>query len=365
MKKIVKTILTSVVVFFTTLSQVNAQAYIGSNAFLNYRIDTSEVVKYYIDENSTNNYAHTTSAYENAIRKTEQIPNTTLNFERVYNEDDALITMESVQSPKEEWIGLCTTRYSIGSNSQYYQSKGSEILMNESVVEYFKASKNHVYQVALHEFGHALGLKHQPQEEEKDTIMIPSMKLSIPGRTDFTSLDKSNIQSQYKLTHDWRNHWAKDSIRSAMHMGWVNTTEFFRPNDPITRAEFIKITNKAFNFTEVGKENFKDVNPSHWYYKDVCVALDSGYISKVQNFRPNDPITREEVASIITSITNTKDTNLDKIKKYKDYKNISTWAKSSVEGAVEKGFMGVGTTTFNPQENITRAEAVTTLIRIK
>lgn len=166
---------------------------------------------------------------------------------------------------------------------------------------------------------------------------------------------------------DWKLHWAYKEIRYAMNNRWVNTTNKFRPDDAITRAEFVKIVNKAFGFTVKNtSSSFNDVKPNDWFYNEVLIALKYGYIdSKNTNFRPNDPITREEVAAIITTIKKNKDSNLDKIKKYDDYGLISEWAKSSVEGAVEAKYMGqTSTNKFRPKDNITRAEAVVTLFRI-
>ena len=58
--------------------------------------------------------------------------------------------------------------------------------------------------------------------------------------------------------------------------------------------------------------------------------------------------------------------NYDKLNKYKDATNVSTWAKNSVEGVLEQGYMnGYSDNTFRPKNNITRAEAVVTLSRIK
>lgn len=109
---------------------------------------------------------------------------------------------------------------------------------------------------------------------------------------------------------------------------------------------------------------FGDVKSTDWYYSEIIAAADAGYISKDnKNFRPNDPITRQEVANIITSITNTKDKNLDKLDTYEDKHLVSDWAVSSVEGAIEQGFMGVGSNKFNPKKDITRGEAVVTLYR--
>lgn len=166
-------------------------------------------------------------------------------------------------------------------------------------------------------------------------------------------------------TSDWKTHWGASYIRNAMSNGWVSTSETFRPDDDITRAEFVKIVNKAFGYTEKGTLTYTDVKKEAWYYDEVAIAAKAGYISTANStFRPNDQITREEVAAIVTTIKKNKDNNLDKLSKYQDANLVSLWAKSSVEGAIEAKYMGVNVTKFNPKYNISRAEAVTTLMRV-
>ena len=61
-----------------------------------------------------------------------------------------------------------------------------------------------------------------------------------------------------------------------------------------------------------------------------------------------------------------KDDELDKLSKFPDGNKTSDWAKPYVEGAIEKGYLGGDTNgMLNPTKNITRAEAVTVLSRIK
>lgn len=163
------------------------------------------------------------------------------------------------------------------------------------------------------------------------------------------------------------DHWAESNIKQAMENGWIDTTNTFRPNDSITRAEFIKIVNRRFNFTEVEDITFTDVDKDAWYYEEVQKAVKVGYIkgNGDNTFEPNNPITREEVAVIITSIMNNKEENLEKIFWYKDYDMISFWATSFLEGAVSNGYMGVLDTHLRPKDNITRAESVVILQRVK
>lgn len=172
---------------------------------------------------------------------------------------------------------------------------------------------------------------------------------------------------EIKKQSDIIDHWAESNIKQAMEDGWIDTTNTFRPNDSITRAEFIKIVNRKFNFIEIEDITFTDVDKSAWYYQEVQKAVKAGYIKGYgdNTFKPNDKITREEVAVIITSIMNNKQENLEKIFWYKDYDMISSWATSSLEGAVENEYMGVLETYLRPKDNITRAESVVTLQRVK
>lgn len=172
---------------------------------------------------------------------------------------------------------------------------------------------------------------------------------------------------EIKKQSDIIDHWAESNIKQAMEDGWIDTTNTFRPNDSITRAEFVKIVNRKFNFTEIEDITFTDVDKSAWYYQEVQKAVKAGYIKGYgdNTFKPNDKITREEVAVIITSIMNNKQENLEKIFWYKDYNMISSWATSSLEGAVENEYMGVLETYLRPKDNITRAESVVTLQRVK
>ena len=170
-----------------------------------------------------------------------------------------------------------------------------------------------------------------------------------------------------KIPQDIKGHWAYDSIKQFIEKGYINGYEdkTFKPNNSITRAEFVKIINKVFNFTEQGKENFKDIEIGAWYYADICIGVNAGYINGYEDgtFRPNEAITREEAASIISTITNLYgNSNL----KFVDDNKIASWAKSSVYALAEAKIMtGYEDNTFRPKNKITRAEAVATLSRIE
>lgn len=170
--------------------------------------------------------------------------------------------------------------------------------------------------------------------------------------------------------NDTEGHWAEETINSFTNQGYINGYEdnTFRPNASMTRAEFVKVVNIVFGFNEKGTVTFNDVKSSDWFYDEIAIAQKAGYINgkSETTFAPQDKITRQEVAVILTNIKNNKDTNYDKINQFTDGYKTSEWAKSSVEGAIEAGYLsGDDKGLLNPTSNITRAEVVTMLSRVE
>ncbi|CEO32628.1 IdeS/Mac family cysteine endopeptidase [Paraclostridium sordellii] len=168
---------------------------------------------------------------------------------------------------------------------------------------------------------------------------------------------------------DISGHWAKKEINQFISSGYVNGYEdnTFRPDNSITRAEFVKLVNKYFGFNNRKDINFSDINTNDWYYNDICIASKAGYINGYEDktFRPNKTITREEVSKILISIKNKQDNVYDKLNKYPDKSKVSNWAKPYVEGAIEQGYLKGNDLGFlNPTNNITRAESITILSRV-
>ena len=189
-------------------------------------------------------------------------------------------------------------------------------------------------------------------------------------------------------TGDFVGHWAQEQIVDAMIAGQVDVADNYRPQDGITRAEFAKIACTVFGIevAEGQDEPFHDVNNSDWHHKYVAALYSTkvGGQSVVQgdgeNFRPNDKITRQEVAVIVSKLVSgeaketkidVNGTKVDKVVKtnFKDDEAIAAWADQSVkylnetakytnakgeQKAIVEGNNGL----FNPTQAITRAEAL-------
>ncbi len=177
-----------------------------------------------------------------------------------------------------------------------------------------------------------------------------------------------SIYANPKLS-DINGHWAKNTIQDFVNKGYISGYEdnTFRPENHITRAEFVKIANNYFGYKSNYNNKFSDIKPSDWFYEDVVTGNGMGYIDGYNDgtFRPNNNLTREEAAKIIASIKHKQDSNFDKISKFPDGNNISNWAKPYVEICVEEGYLkGNEKGYLNPKKNITRAEAVSMLSRV-
>lgn len=168
--------------------------------------------------------------------------------------------------------------------------------------------------------------------------------------------------------NDINGHWASNEIKLFANKGYINGYEdgTFRPNDGITRAEFVKIFNKVFGLTTTSGKVFDDTK-NHWAKTEIDIAVTNGVcIGKSETkFNPNDKLTREEAAKMIANYKNISDKNYDKLNKYKDKDDVSSWAKDAIEAVLEQGYMiGKTENTLEPKSNTTRAEAIVLLSRI-
>lgn len=197
---------------------------------------------------------------------------------------------------------------------------------------------------------------------------------SIENQDNTTNHDKiedkdNTIKHDTIVFNDVYNHWAKNTINLFVRDGYINGygDNTFRPDNSITRAEFVKILNKYFGLKKGSGKVFNDTK-KHWAKDEIDIAVTNGVCQGVskEEFMPDEPITREQASVMISNFRKIADTNNDKMKKFSDYKDISVWAISSVEGILESGYMnGYPDNTFKPKSNMTRAEALVTLSRIK
>ncbi|MDR3242799.1 MAG: S-layer homology domain-containing protein [Clostridiales Family XIII bacterium] len=159
---------------------------------------------------------------------------------------------------------------------------------------------------------------------------------------------------------DTADHWAVGDINAAVRLGYINGYEngTFKPENSISRAEFIKIINSAIGYTELTNLTFRDVPSTEWYYPEVQKAVRAGYINGYgDTFSPDSHVTREEVATMLYRI-NPGNVNYS-LADVKDAGMISEWALESVKSVYAQGYMGgFPDGNFNPTSPMKRGEAV-------
>jgi len=167
---------------------------------------------------------------------------------------------------------------------------------------------------------------------------------------------------------DIQNHWAETEITKWSDKGLASgySDGTFQPNGKVTRAEFVALVNRAFEISKEGAtEGFADVKPGDWYHNDVATAKTAGYIGGYQDgsFKPQNPVTRQEVASILVRLLDIEPTTAG-LEKFSDAARISDWSQGNIGAVVKIGLMrGMPDNSFMPLKSITRAEAIVSLDR--
>lgn len=169
---------------------------------------------------------------------------------------------------------------------------------------------------------------------------------------------------------DISGHWAEANIKQAVSSGIVKgySDGTFKPGKTVTRAEFAVMLMNALKPQLEGAElTFSDsAKIGAWARKAVAQAVQAGIIKgdKDGKFRPNAEITRAEMAVMLANVAG-QSSQSNAATGFADDKDIPAWAKASVAYVKQARIMqGKGDNEFSPQDQATRAEAVTVLLKM-
>ena len=166
--------------------------------------------------------------------------------------------------------------------------------------------------------------------------------------------------------------WFYDAVVYAYENGMMNGTSatLFTPNATTTRGMIVTVLYRLENSPKVQTGNtFKDVAADQYYAEAVAWAADKGIVNGYTNgeFRPNEPITREQLAAILYRYASYKNYGVTKrsdLSVYSDLAQLSSYASDAMNWAVaEELFQGVGASLLSPKTNATRAQVATILMR--
>lgn len=181
----------------------------------------------------------------------------------------------------------------------------------------------------------------------------------------FPQLENPSESKNESFT-DVKGHWAEDSINYVVENGlFGGTDKGFEPELSMNRAMLVTILYRLAGSPVADPNSFTDVNDTAWYSQAVSWAAANDIVNGYSDgrFGPNDPITREQLATILwryaksqaMDVSVGEDTN---ILSYEDAFDISEYAFAPLQWACGEGIIGGKPGgLLDPQGGATRAQA--------
>ena len=202
-------------------------------------------------------------------------------------------------------------------------------------------------------------------DEDSNTYQVESWQFAAGNRPYPAPL---NIVNTYRAYHP--STPSKPTLNTGDHyayvMGYPDGT--VRPNGSITRAEvsailFRLLSDKTRDEYFTTESSFTDVKAGAWYNNSIATLEKAGVIvdtAKGGAFRPNEAITRAELAAMLAQFSDAKPV---KGVKFSDV-SAEHWAYEAIAIAAKMGWIeGYPDGTFRPDATITRAEMMTLVNR--
>ncbi|NJR50034.1 MAG: S-layer homology domain-containing protein [Leptolyngbyaceae cyanobacterium CSU_1_3] len=150
----------------------------------------------------------------------------------------------------------------------------------------------------------------------------------------FAQTTFSDVSSNY-----WASTFVQELASRDVIKGFPDGT--FRPNDPVTRAQFAAMISKAFNAqTTRSAVNFVDVPSDYWGFTAIQRAYTTGFLAGYPGnvFRPNENIPRAQVlVSLANGLNYASTTPADTtLQLFTDAADIPGYARGSIAAATER-----------------------------
>ena len=166
------------------------------------------------------------------------------------------------------------------------------------------------------------------------------------GGTGWEASDPGYVAQRWGLTLADRGFTDTADSDYALAIGTLATYELlagdgdgaFRPGDTLTRGELACLLSSMLRLDAVGTDHFSDVEGGDWYAGGVNAICEAGFIAGYEDgtFRPDEPITREELIAILAQVGAWLNMDLGSYAagyeppEGESYPNFSDWAKPAV-----------------------------------
>ena len=173
--------------------------------------------------------------------------------------------------------------------------------------------------------------------------------------------EKAKAGAAVSSLSDVNGHWAKQTVDIFMKLGFINGYEdgTAKPDQKITRAEFVSILSRIFDVKGTENVQLQDIN-SHWAKAAIAKYAAAGIIGGYGDgtFQPDKTISREEMVVILSRLVQMDAVTKDAAKgSFSDLN--SSYAADAIKQAAQAGMVsGKSDGIFDPTANSTRAEAL-------
>ena len=197
---------------------------------------------------------------------------------------------------------------------------------------------------------------------------VPGSSPNVPSDAVIKNAKGADVTKNYAIKYVNGTLTMLEVLNKEDHFNYIIGTPegLSLPTANVTRAEvatifFRLMTDDARAKFDSLDNNFSDVAKGKWYNRAISTLAKAGIIKgdPAGTYRPDDPITRAEMAAIIARFGDFKEGG-------KTFSDISGhWAQKYIELAASNGWInGNPDGTFKPNNNITRAETVAMINRV-
>ena len=170
----------------------------------------------------------------------------------------------------------------------------------------------------------------------------------------------------YAATYnDTEGHWACEAIENWSSFGIIQGNNgSFRPDDSITRGEMAAIIQRLMEYTVTADNNiFTDLDPSAWYTEYVLKMNAAGVMlgDGAGHANPLASITRQEALVMIARALGMDSWSSSGVLPFADAGDISPWAVQIITAMNDRSYLDWAGNSIRPRQAITRAEVIATL----
>jgi Zn-dependent metalloprotease len=216
-------------------------------------------------------------------------------------------------------------------------------------------------------------LVYRIQQDNQEPVFLEASSGKWISLKTGKEMEKKNKENPIQ---DIKGHWAEQELNYLAEIGALQAEDGkVHPDEKMTRGQFMNMFmgifdgySHLFYYPGGTKEypSFKDVASTYKYFGPIEWAVERGILKKAEAFRPDDPITREEAASIVADALG--------------YSKLAENAKMFRQDFLDQSSIdfpgpvaivdGLGIITgsdgkFSPDRAMTRAEAAVTLFRFQ